>query len=140
MYSRSRNVIPFPDPGYLDLLDRLRSAQEGIKGLRCRLSRLPAMSRDARIAVAGGLALDMAVIRQDLTDIWAGELPGTSRVPDWGEKLQAAGGQLDWYMSQVGAAAGQGQAAPQASAIIATVLDEVEQLLIAGRHVIAVDR
>jgi hypothetical protein len=140
LYSRSRSVIPFPDPGYLDLLDRLRSAQEGIKGLRRRLSQLPAMSRDARIAAAGGLALDMAVIRQDLTDIWAAELPGTFRVPDWGEKLQATSGQLDWYMSQVGAAAGQGQAAPQASAMIATVFDEVEQLLMASPHVVAVDR
>lgn len=139
LYSRSRNVIPFPDPGYLDQLDKWRSAQEGIEGLRRRLSRLPAMSRDTRIAAAGGLALDMAVIRQDLAGIGAGELPGSSRVPGWGEKLQAASGQLDWYMSQVAAAAGQGQAAPQASAMIATVLDEVEQLLIASRHVIEVD-
>ena len=45
MYAKSSNVIPFPDQGYFDLLDRLESVVEGAEGLRRQLARLSAISR-----------------------------------------------------------------------------------------------
>lgn len=139
MYSKNGNVIPFPDQGYLDLLDSLQNTLEGIEDLRRRLNRLPMMSQGDRIAEAGGLSLDMAAIRQDLSDLEATELPGRPGTPAWRKRFRASSRRLDWFMNQVAGAVRQGQTAQQANSMLTVALDEVEQL-IADRYAIAVDR
>jgi len=129
MYAKNSNVIPFPNRGYFDLLDRLEGLLEGIEGLRTQLAALSTISRGERIAEAGGLELDMAAIRDYFSDIADMEIAREPNAPGWPEKFRAASTRLDRLMRQVASAARQGETAEQLSSVLRITLDEIRDLV-----------
>jgi hypothetical protein len=129
MYAKSSNVIPFPNRGYFELLDRLEGLLVGFEDLRSQLTRLPMIPRKDRIADASGLALDMAAIRQELSALEQTVILRDPNTVDWPERFHTASRRIDWLMPHVAGAVRQGQAAEQMSSMLTATLNEIEKLV-----------
>ena len=132
LYSYGRNVIPFPNQGYFDVVERLEGVVQDVAGLRNNLTRVSRMSADERRNEVGSISLDMAVVSQELSDVSGAGIPGR-RDPEWPRKFEAQRGLIERRIGQVVTCLGQGRSAErrlgQVMPLLESALKRIEGLV-----------